>query len=331
MKKYIKLLCSVVAIYAAIVFSCESMLLSVKEYETVHCAFGEAESVVVCTGEINDLNASTVDIDHPAYFSEVMVSPGDEVSAGDVLAKIDIDRTVSLLERLDAEAIAEMLHALGITESLQAAIAGEIPELSKYSKTIDMLLESDGIIRSPRDGVVTEVTFVAEELITEETKIVVSDRSIMEINASVPAEYSRFLQIGNQAVVTSECFDDEIEATIINISPTTSDSGQVAFSLSFDNSYNGLKSGFPVSVKVITDRNTDALLLPFECVFEDGGDMGHVFICENGRAKKISVRLGVRSAEYTQILEGLTGREEIVLANDEELLDGQYIRITEGD
>ena len=45
----------------------------------------------------------------------------------------------------------------GISNALQSALVGEIPELSKYRSTIEQLLNSDGKIRYPRDGIITDM------------------------------------------------------------------------------------------------------------------------------------------------------------------------------
>ncbi len=81
-----------------------------------------------------------------------------------------------------------------------------------------------------------------------------------------------------------------------------------------DNGPNGIVPGLTGSAKIVTNEKENVLTVPTSAVFEDpDADMSYVFI-PGDKPKKRIVKTGLVAGDKTEIVEGLSEREEILAA-----------------
>ncbi|MBT5374538.1 MAG: HlyD family efflux transporter periplasmic adaptor subunit [Rhodospirillaceae bacterium] len=83
-----------------------------------------------------------------------------------------------------------------------------------------------------------------------------------------------------------------------------------------------LKAGAMADMNVVIRREDNALQVPVSALKD-----GHIWVVEGGRAKALSVSVGVVEKGKIQIPFGLTGEEEIILAPSRQMRDGSRVVI----
>lgn len=100
---------------------------------------------------------------------------------------------------------------------------------------------------------------------------------------------------------------------------------RVKVEIDFNESVSNLKSGYDMTVKIITANKENTLLLDEKAVFEYQGKY-HVFVNENGTAKLRAIEKGLESDDRVEILSGLIEGDKVILSPDEKLTEGTKIK-----
>jgi membrane fusion protein, multidrug efflux system len=87
-----------------------------------------------------------------------------------------------------------------------------------------------------------------------------------------------------------------------------------------------LKAGMFAQVAVATSTRQDALLLPVEAVVSQA-DSTFTWLVVDGRAKRQTIRLGVRDDERVEVTDGLFDGAEVILNAPATITDGQAIDV----
>ena len=83
-----------------------------------------------------------------------------------------------------------------------------------------------------------------------------------------------------------------------------------------------LKSG---SYEIVTGEKSGTLVVPRASVLRDG-DKRHVFVVENGRARRREVQVGLSGLTEVEIASGLSEKDTVILPGSTALSDGLRIR-----
>ncbi|MGH9464628.1 MAG: efflux RND transporter periplasmic adaptor subunit [Thermoanaerobaculia bacterium] len=87
-----------------------------------------------------------------------------------------------------------------------------------------------------------------------------------------------------------------------------------------------VRSGSFVAIDIVRETREAAILLPKEAVIREL-QASHVFIVEDDKAVKRSVRVGLEEGDRIEALDGVTAGERVVTAGQGGLKDGQEIRV----
>ena len=96
---------------------------------------------------------------------------------------------------------------------------------------------------------------------------------------------------------------------------TSAPETRVEVLLSVTNADERLKPGYTANVKIYTDHKDEALLVPYEAVWQDEDNRENVYVIENGRAVQHMVRTGYELENLLEVTEGLS---RITLAGQKE-------------
>ena len=91
----------------------------------------------------------------------------------------------------------------------------------------------------------------------------------------------------------------------------------------------GLGDGFRVTSRIVVFEADDVLTVPVGALFRTGADWS-VFVVEDGAARRRAVRIGRRSEERAQILEGLRPGDRVVLYPGDRVEEGTPVRHAAG-
>lgn len=87
--------------------------------------------------------------------------------------------------------------------------------------------------------------------------------------------------------------------------------------------------GYRVRVRIFTAENSDALVVPRSALFRGPDGSWQVYAVRDGKAKLVSVGVGLMNDERVEIAAGLGDGEIVVLAPESTLVDGARVRPTE--
>jgi len=104
--------------------------------------------------------------------------------------------------------------------------------------------------------------------------------------------------------------------------------GTVKLTIEADDAPAGVRPGSFVSVNIVRQTSTDSVLLPRQAVIREL-QSSHVFVARDGIAEKREVTLGLEEGAWVEAVEGVEAGEQVVVAGQGGLKDGESIRILE--
>lgn len=268
---------------------------------TVQGIVEAADSVAVCPYE-------------NAVITAVYAAVGYSVEAGDILC--------SLVPREGKELEASSLQSVwkSFSESSDQTVAAE---------------ERDAI-RAPVSGTVLTLPMENEQVWSEVPCVQIADLNNMQVRVRTPEVYAGNLQRGQMANITASAAGERVySASVASISPVavrtvslTGESGEATVEavLPLRGSTEGLRPGYSVTAKIFTDYHPQAVAVPYEAVCQRG-KQEYVFCVQDGRAVQKAVTTGYLLEEVTEITEGLTAGELVILSPSDNLTDGTPVEV----
>ncbi|MFI3227460.1 MAG: efflux RND transporter periplasmic adaptor subunit [Clostridia bacterium] len=201
---------------------------------------------------------------------------------------------------------------------------------SMYSQLAD--INEYSVVFSPIAGVVTQVNLIENMMASNAyAAVVIADDSQMKVDISASETLVPYLTIGDTVSVTIPSVSTApFEATIGNVSPSTNvQTGMytVTINLPTDQEY---FIGMFAEVTFITDNVVDTINVPSSSIII-GDEYNYVFVVSSDNvASRVIVETGITDGNYTQILSGLSGGEQLVVTGQEYLSDSSLVNITGG-
>ena len=138
-----------------------------------------------------------------------------------------------------------------------------------------------------------------------------------QLIAPVDERFLDQLQIGQSASVVADAFAEQgFTAHVLSISPTVdAQRGAIEVKLSLDKDPPAfLREDMTLSVEVETAKRERALVLPLKAVrSQTNNSNASVLLALDGRAQEKPVRLGLRTLEAAEVLEGLAPGDLVLL------------------
>jgi RND family efflux transporter MFP subunit len=176
----------------------------------------------------------------------------------------------------------------------------------------------DGVVLR-RDGEIGEIAEIGQILYR------VGVPKPLEVVTEVNEEDIPRVAVGQVALLRTDAFPDvRIEAKVRQITPMgdpLTKTYRVRLALPDDTA---LLPGMSVEANVISREKANALLVPTDAIVDNA-----VFVIEDARLRKRSVKVGIRGTRQTEILSGLNDGERIASPATTGLKDGRRIRPVE--
>lgn len=262
---------------------------------------------------------------------------GESVRAGDVLFEV--------YSPVLANAQAELLqaHKVGQKDLINASrerleLLGidtqQIQELERSRQA-----QSRIQVRAPRDGVVTELNARHGMYVKPDMQVMsLSDLSSLWLMAEVYERQSAWVAVGQPAEMRlsaypGEIFEGEIEYVYPSLDPITR---TLRARVRFENPKARLKPDMLADVQIFAGPKEGVLSVPTQALIRDGR-VDRVIVAEGeGKFRAANVVAGMESGEWTEISEGLTEGEQVVvsgqfLIDSEASIRASVLRMQSGD
>jgi membrane fusion protein (multidrug efflux system) len=269
----------------------------------------------------------------------ISVEEGDNVKAGQVLARLDGDRlrlemreseaNLRKLERDYArqqELLSKGLVAKGTVENtkfdLDALRASYERASLEYGYTE---------IRAPIGGVVSARDIkVGNTISPNDPTFRVTDLDPLIAYVHIPEKEFRKLATGQVAeVVVDALGGTKFTGTIAMISPTVDpETGTFRAKLEVPDASRRLKPGMFARVNIVYERRENAMQVPRNAIIDSDGEQS-VFIVAGDKAEQRKVVPGLTNGGWVEITRGLKGDERVVVVGQGGLKTGTTVKVVD--
>jgi RND family efflux transporter MFP subunit len=280
--------------------------------------------------------------------TEVLVDEGNNVTKGQVLARLDAQSLNSSVKT--AELQVEIAEAQVRAARAQYEIAqinldegglGESEEvleqrvdiaeaswetakmnlkIAKLSLASAKLNLEKAVIVAPFDGLVTDITITEGKEISAATlatpAISLVDTSEIELRGFIDEIDVAMVQLGQEANILLDALpDEEINGRVTFISPIgTIRAGVVSYetTITLENPVAGLRDGMSATAEVIIERRDDVLFIPNRAL-RGTWENPTVLVLVDEQVEEREITLGLTDGINTEVLSGLEEGEKVVL------------------
>ena len=244
-------------------------------------------------------------------------------------AQREAKRKTELLERgLASEEDAET--AVSNAESQSAACDAALTQVEVYQASVEVIeasLERTMLI-APFDGIIAEIEGELGEYVTPSpvgvaTKPTVDliDSSCIYISAPIDEIDAPEVVSGMTARITMDAFgNQEFPATVRRVAPYVLDLEKQARTVEieavFDNPDQTLLPGYSADIEVIIERVENTLSIPTQMIMRD--NFVYVIDPETMTLTKKQIEVGIGNWQYTEVTNGLSEDDQVVLSVDRE-------------
>jgi len=189
---------------------------------------------------------------------------------------------------------------------------------SQAAYDLARLALQDAVIVAPFDGVVAAVNGnPGEQVSTAREVIYLIDPIHVRLDANVDEMDVGKVAVGQEAVVTLDALPDrKLRGRVQAIAPSSSvQAGVVTYQvqIAIENTDSQVRFGMTANAQIITDRHDNVLVVPNRAIRLVNRTRRIVQVVVNGAPQEKEVRTGLSSDQMTEILEGLTEGDQVVI------------------
>lgn len=304
-----------------------------QQVKTVEARRGDAAEVVYATGIVEPERWAKVIALTRKRIVDMCKCEGEQVKAGQVLARLDDSQEQALLAELDARRKrldADVDRLKGLVQrniAPQTQLEQTLTQLREYEARIDLAKEriDELVLRAPMDGVVLrrdgEIGEIAGTGVND-VLFWVGQPKPLRIVADVNEEDIPRVRVGQRVLLRSEGFPRQtLDASVADITPKgdpQTKTFRVYLSLP---EKTPLLIGMSVEANIVTQEKKDVLLLPAEAILQ-----GSVFKIEDGRLDRVRIETGLRGSRMIEVTGGVREGERVVSPASTQMREGQRVR-----
>jgi membrane fusion protein, multidrug efflux system len=287
-----------------------------------------AEDVV---GTVRPKLHSVIEAKVSGRIEKMLVTPGQQVKAGELLVQLDsreiqakLDQALAVSRQSESE-----LKRYETLRAKQVITPAEFEAVqSRYQVAVGAAAEAETMlgytkITAPFDGVVTRKFADVGDLATPGKPLVeLEDPEVLQFETAVPEAIISKVSLGTKLPV--RIGSQERQATVSEIAPS-GDPGSRTFLVKLDlPSVPNLRAGQFGRVEIPVSQ-TNVLRGPASAVIQRG-QMELVFVVTDGHAQLRLVKTGKRFGNEIELLSGVSAGDEVVAEGAASLVDGQAVK-----
>lgn len=185
----------------------------------------------------------------------------------------------------------------------------------------------DRVVRAPFAGWVSLRNISAGAVVSAGTEIAtVSDVSRIKLDFTVPETLLAQVRPGQPILAVAAAYPDQpFRGTVATIDPVLNPQTRAATVRAvLANGDRKLKPGMLLTVAIEAQARAAAAVPELAVVGE--GDQSFVFMIENGKAKRVPIRTGLRQNGLVEVTQGLRPGQRVVTEGVVKIADGQQVR-----
>ncbi len=266
----------------------------------------------------------------------VFFQEGKRVKKGEVLVKINDRELMAQLKRKQVEEKQASDVELRQRKLFDNKLISQ-EEYDKYLNALEMVKADREAIESqlaetevlaPFDGIIG-LRYVSEGgYVTPDVKVAsMQDIDPMKVEFSVPEKYAGLMKAGTALLLTIGDSREEYKGSVYAVeSKIDQDTRTIKSRAKVPNPGETLIPGSFAKIEITLEEISNAIVIPSEAIIpEISGQV--VYVCENGKAKSVPVKTGIRTEKDIQITEGLSADDTLIVSGLMQLADGKGVQI----
>lgn len=303
-------------------------------------SFRTMEEVIEVSGNLEPIAQVDVPAEASGEVAEVLVKEGDQVRAGQALARIENDEYRLSQEQAQTAlkvATSDYENAKGLfAEGMKSRSELEKLERSyadaKSNLALSRLRLAKTTVSSPIGGeVVSKNIEPHKQAGAGEILFTVADLSSFKVLVTVTEAEVGKLQPGQVArlrvdAVAKEADSFPITGQVSRIKPRVeSSTGTVEVEVRFQNPGEGVKPGMFARLKIVTASHENALVIPRKALLSD--DEKRVWVADQDQARLAELTLGLRDQVGVEVISGLQPTDQVIVEGQSALTPKSKIAI----
>ena len=199
-------------------------------------------------------------------------------------------------------------------------------------KTVMENVDSKGNVVAPAAGKILSLNAAKNSYVGPTAPVAVIDSAPrLEISVMVSESLVPRLSLQDEADVTISALDLTVTGLIQEIDEKANPQTKLyTVTLWTQEEVEGLRAGMFADVTFRTDVSTDTIVIPTEAILTTSEGQ-NVFVVEDGKARYVPVVTGLTGNGVTEITEGLSAGDQLVVVGQSYLTDGDPVRIVSGE
>lgn len=300
--------------------------------------------VLPLSGTMTPFVQATVKAEVGGEVEQVTVREGQDVAAGDIIARIDArnlqaqyDRELAGVEKARADMQLAQLNrdknrslldqkfiSQNTFEQTESAYAASVAsfKLAEAQARVAKINLDDAVVRAPFSGTIAQRHVHPGEKVSPDSPLVtLVDLRQLVLEAAIPAADIPSVQIGQAARFQVGGFGQrDFEGQVQRINPvTTEGSRAITLYIAVPNADRALKGGMFAQGQLTLISTQPVLAAPVRAVREEAG-ANYVFTFKDGTIERTPVSLGapVEGSAFVEVREGLAAGDRVIVAQIDE-------------
>jgi multidrug efflux pump subunit AcrA (membrane-fusion protein) len=220
------------------------------------------------------------------------------------------------------------LQRLGREQLMKAAQGGKESAEGHYRAAAAQLSYSE--IRSPIDGVVTDrPLYVGDLAVANQAILTVMDTSALVAKAHVPQTEAAQLKVGDAAEIKIANSEGPVTGRVSLVSPAL-DAGSTTVEIWVETRKptTALKPGMTATIEITAKTVKDAVVVPSNSIFKNERGDDYVLLAgSDKKAHRQIVKLGVKNKDLTQIVDGVSEADPVIVSGGYAIADATAIQV----
>jgi len=307
------------------------------------------------TGSIENSISVPVNSDFSGLLSEIYVTEGQAVKAGQPLFK------------LEASSEPTVTQTTGDSQQAQANYDNALKEFNRYQKLFEIggiprrqletatarlqeakeslanaqnttqssnaAINGSATISAPISGIVTGLSASSGKAVQAGQQLL-SLGSGQEVEAVVHLNQNDLYLVHLGTPATIEASQQTIAGQVSRIYPQVEADQISAFlaHIKLTNNPDGLlKSGMPVTIRIDTGKSSTVPTVPASSIFQDAQGRYYIYLAADGKAKVQQISIGETIGDSTEITSDLPQQSMVITSNINDIKNGDAITVVQED
>jgi RND family efflux transporter MFP subunit len=290
------------------------------------------------TGSVEPFELNFISPSSPVRITKIFVEVGDRVKKGQLLVQMDLsqyEQAHTQLENFRVEFTRQ--DTLYRSGSISLQQLDQIRTQLDIAETQFQNLKENTQLRSPLSGLVIGRFYENGEMYSmspvagKPGVLSVAQINPAKVKVHVPETFFPEVKEGMPIQLKLDVYPDTTFTGVVHIKYPTVDAATRTFTVEtkFPNNKELIRPGMFGRITIVFASKTRVVVPDMAVQRQQGTNEKFVFVLENGKVQRKTVKTGFRVGDQFEVLEGLSANQKVVVAGLGGLLEGTPVEVVE--